>query len=100
MKNNFLFVANFSNIFYNVVSILIGIMLIVFGVFKIIKNKKIAFAVICFIHGALFMGFGIAGFFFPDKYSFIPILAMLAFSITMIICYILMNPKVDKNNKK
>lgn len=100
MKNNFLFEANFSNIFYNVVSILIGIILIAFGILKIVKNRKIAFAIVCFIHSILFLGFGVAGFFFPDKYSFIPILSMLAFAITMILCYILMNKKEDNSDKK
>ena len=100
MKNNFLFEANFSNIFYNVLSIIIGLILIVFGILMIVKNKKILFAIVCFIHAILFIGFGVAAFFFPDKYSFIPILSMLAFTITMILSYLLLYKNNNQENKK
>ena len=69
MKNNFLFVATFSNIFYNVVSILIGIMLIVFGVFKIIKNRKQTTDNIATILIPILNERTLASFIFDESYS-------------------------------
>ena len=81
------------NIFYNVVSILIGLIVLSFGIIKIIKEKKLLFPIICMIHSVLFIGFGILGFFVPEEYSYIPILAILAFVITLIIFFLTIGKK-------
>ena len=44
--NNFLEVV-WINIFYNIVSILIGLIVLSFGIIKIIKEKKLLFSIIC-----------------------------------------------------
>ncbi len=86
-----------NNIFYNVVSIIIGIALIFFGAFNMRKHK-ILFSIFIFIHAVLFLLAGIGGFFLPDKYQYITILAMLALCITMAIVMLLLK-KEDKNKK-
>ena len=89
-------------IFYNICSITIGLLLIYFGIFSIVKMKKVLFAILTFVHALLFIGFGIFGFCLPkefEEYSFIVILAMLAFSITEILCFILLG-KTEKGPEK
>lgn len=85
-----------TNIFYNVVSILVGIIVLIFGIVKIVKDKKLLFPIICIIHALLFIGFGILGFFIPEYYSFIPILALLAFVITLIVFFLTIGKKEKK----
>lgn len=77
-----------DNIFYNIVSIAIGVILIVFGIVKIIK-KPMSIGIISIVHGLLFVGFGIYGFFIPKEYQFITILSMLAIAVTMILSLLL-----------
>lgn len=90
--NNFLEVV-WINIFYNIVSILIGLIVLCFGIIKIIKEKKLLFPIICIVHSILFIAFGILGFFVPEEYSFIPILAILAFVITLIVFFLTVGKK-------
>ena len=88
-------------LFYNICSILVGIILIIFGVFTLIKKNKILFAVLSFVHAALFIAFGILGFFVVDtEYEPITILAMLAFTITYIICILTLYKKEPKKQNK
>lgn len=77
-----------NNIFYNVVSIVIGVILISFGIVQIVKHI-IGVGIISLIHGVLFLGVGISCFFLPEKYQFITILSMLALAITMILTLLL-----------
>ncbi len=89
------------NLFYNIASVLIGILLIFFGVMTLMKKKKIAFSVLTFIHAALFIGFGILGFtLMGTEYEVITILAMLAFTITFLIVMLTLYKKelVKKDN--
>ena len=90
--NNFLEVV-WINIFYNIVSILIGLIVLSFGIIKIIKEKKLLFSIICIVHSILFIAFGILAFFVPEEYSFIPILAILAFVITLIVFFLTVGKK-------
>ena len=90
--NNFLEVV-WINIFYNIVSILIGLIVLCFGIIKIINEKKLLFPIICIAHSILFIAFGILGFFVPEEYSFIPILAILAFVITLIVFFLTVGKK-------
>jgi hypothetical protein len=86
-------------IFYNILSITIGTILIYFGIATILKKKKLLFGILTLIHAVLFIGFGIFGFLLPEEYknySFIVILAMLAFSLTEIICFLLLYKKEEK----
>ncbi len=74
------------NLFYNIASVLVALLLIGFGIMTLIRKKKIAFCVLTFVHGALFLGFGILGFFLMNtEYEVMTILAMLAFTITYLI---------------
>ncbi len=86
---------NTNNIFYCVASIIIGILLIIFA-FLNKKAKRVVFMIITLIHALLFIGFGIWGFFIPTQYESITILAILAFSITMIIFLLLFKRKDTK----
>ena len=85
-------------IFYNILSIVIGPILIYFGIFSIVKKKKLLFGILTLIHAVLFVGFGIFGFLLPEEYkdySFIVILAMLAVTLTEIICFVLLYKKEE-----
>ncbi len=77
-----------DNIFYNIVSIVIGVILIGFGMVKIIK-KPLSLGIISLIAGILFVGTGVGGFFVPKEYGFITILAMLAIAVVMIFVLLL-----------
>lgn len=92
---NIFLTFSWTNVFYNIVSILIGIIVLVFAIIKIVKEKRILFPVICIIHSLLFIGFGVGGFFFPEKYDFIPILAILAFVITLIVFFLTIGKKKE-----
>lgn len=84
-----------NNIFYNIASILIGLVFIPYIILNVKKNK-IYQTVVYSILSVLFLFFGIYGFFLPKEYEYISILAMLAFSILGILFYLLTNKK-DKN---
>ncbi|MCR5647652.1 MAG: hypothetical protein K6F81_05155 [Acholeplasmatales bacterium] len=90
---NYFLEVTWSNIFYNVVSIIIGLIVLTFGIVKIVKEKKLLFPIMCIVHALLFIAFGILGFFVPEKYDFLPILAILAFTITLIICFLTIGKK-------
>jgi len=77
-----------NNIFYNIISIVIGIILIVFGIIELIRHNK-SMGIISLIHGILFIGFGTYGFFVPKEYEFITVLSMLALAVTMIFALLL-----------
>ena len=85
------------NIFYSTASIIVGLLLLLFGFYQLIKMKRRLIGILAIIHSILFIGFGVYGYFISKKYEFIVILAMLAFAITMIICLLLFFKK-DKNN--
>ena len=97
------------NIFYDIVSIFVGILFVLFGIFQI-KKQSILFSVLVFIQSVGFLVAGIGGFFLPKAYEYITILAMLAFCITMGITLLLLYKKtekttshkktLDKSNKK
>lgn len=82
-----------NNIFYNIVSIVVGVILIVFGILQIVKKKKLAIGIVAIVHSVLFIFLGISCFFLPDEYQFITILGMLAITITMILSLLLINIK-------
>lgn len=84
-----------NNIFYNIASILIGLIFIPYIILNVKKNK-IYQTVVYSILSVLFLFFGIYGFFLPKEYEYISILSMLAFSILGILFYLLTNKK-EKN---
>lgn len=84
-----------NNIFYNIASILIGLVFIPYIILNVKKNK-IYQTVVYSILSVLFLFFGIYGFFLPKEYEYISILSMLAFSILGILFYLLTNKK-EKN---
>ena len=89
-------------LFYNICSILVGLILIFFASFTLVKTqfKKKLFSILTYVHAALFIGFGILGFFLVDtEYESITILAMLAFTITYLIIMLTLYKKETKNNK-
>ena len=52
-----------SDIFYSILSILMGLILIIFAIIQLVKKNKKLFPIVVIIHGLLFLGFGILGFF-------------------------------------
>lgn len=84
-----------SDIFYSILSILVGCLIITFGIIKLVKTDKKLFPIVCIIHGLLFVGFGILGFFVPEKYNYITILAIVAFGLTLIISFLTIGKKKD-----
>ncbi len=88
-----------GNAFYNIFGIVLGLMLLYFGIVKLIKEKTKLFSILTIIHSGLFIFFGIFGFFLPKEYEFLTILALLAFSITMAIIMLTLY-KGKKTNKK
>ena len=90
-------------IFYNIASITVGLILIYLGIICIIKKDKKPFGITTLVNSVFFIGFGIFGFFLYgdlEVYSFIVILAMLAFSIFEILLFLLLYKKEDTVNKK
>lgn len=87
------------NIFYNIFSIIIGIVLILFFVFNLRKNK-LYMSIVSIVHGIVFIIAGISGFFIPKEYGYITILWMLALCITMAISIVLNKngDKIEANN--
>lgn len=79
-----------SNIFYNVVSIIIGLILIPFGIITMIKQKKIAFSLLTIVDGILLIFFGVYGFFLAKEYGYITILSILAFVVIQIVAILTM----------
>lgn len=77
-----------DNIFYNIVSIAVGVILIGFGGYRIVK-KPLSLGIISLVHGLLFVGAGTGGFFVPKEYGFITVLSMLALAVTMILSLLL-----------
>lgn len=82
-----------GNIFYNSVSILVGIILICYFIINIVKKHIIGFSIFGIVFGALFLGLGIFGFFLPKEYEVITVLGMLALCIIMIIVLLLLKNK-------
>ena len=89
-------ILSIHNIFYSTISIIIGILLLVFAFYQIIKMKRRLIGILAIIHSILFIGFGFYGYFIPKKYEFIIVLALLAFTITMIISLLLFFKKENK----
>ena len=87
-----------SDIFYSILSILMGLILIIFAIIQLVKKNKKLFPIVVIIHGLLFLGFGILGFFVPEKYNFITILAIVAFGITLIISFLTIGKKDKLTN--
>jgi Ca2+/Na+ antiporter len=88
------------NVFYNIVSILIGIIILVFSIITYVKKKKLLFLILSVIHSVLFVGFGILGFILMGtEYEYITILSMLAFCITYLIVLLVVYKKEPKENK-
>ena len=87
-----------SDIFYSILSILMGLILIIFAIIQVVKKNKKLFPIVVIIHGLLFLGFGILGFFVPEKYNFITILAIVAFGITLIISFLTIGKKDKLTN--
>lgn len=87
-----------DNIFYNIVSIVVGLILTYFGISNFKSSKKL-FSILTFIHSVLFLGFGITGFFLPKEYQYITVLAMLAFCITMGITILVLKKPLEKKDK-
>ena len=89
-------ILSVHNIFYSSVSILIGILLFAFGIYQFFKGNRKLLGIISIIHSLLFIGFGVYGYIIPKKYEVIIVLALLAFTITMIITLLLLFKKDDK----
>lgn len=88
------------NLFYNIASIIVGLLLIAFGIFTLLKKKKVLFCILTFIHSAFFIGFGIFGFFLANTdYEMMSILSMLAFTITYLLVMLTLYKKEPKNKE-
>ena len=87
-----------SDVFYSILSIIMGLILIIFAISQLVKKNKKLFPIVVIIHGLLFLGFGILGFFVPEKYNFITILAIVAFGITLIISFLTIGKKDKLTN--
>ena len=87
-----------SDVFYSILSIIMGLILIIFAISQLVKKNKKLFPIVVIIHGLLFLGFGILGFFVPEKYNFITILAIVAFGITLILSFLTIGKKDKLTN--
>lgn len=92
-------------LFYNIASILLGLLLIYYAIVTIVKNKKTLFGSLSLGVAALFIGFGIFGFVLPEEYgnySFIVVLGMLLCTIIEILLFLTLNKKepVKRNGNK
>ena len=78
-----------NNIFYNSACILMGTLLIIYPVYRLVKHLFDKKDLIMLLFSIPYLFLGIYGFFIPKEYEFIPVLAMLAFAVTMILSFLL-----------
>ena len=82
-----------GNIFYNVSSLLLGIMIFFYGVMSYTKGKNVLILSLAILHSILLIASGIVGFIIPEDYSYIIIICMFTFTLS----YILVLIFLDKN---
>ena len=83
-------------IFYNIVSLVLGLLVAYYAIQTLIKKKLKLFSILSIGVALLFVAFGIFGFCLPkeyEQYSFIVILGMLLSSIIEIILFMTLNKK-------
>ena len=85
-----------SIIFYNIASIVLGVIIICYGIFGFIKDKKPLNLTLAIIHFLGLVATGIVGFMINEDYSYIIIVIMFALTIGYIIILI----TLEKNQKK
>lgn len=92
-------------IFYNIVSLVLGLILAYYAITTIVKRNKKLFGILSLVIAVLFEGFGVFGFCLPkeyEEYSIIVILGMLVCAIFEIILFLTLNKKeeVKRNGNK
>ena len=88
-------------IFYNITAIVVGLLLIYYGIYSLTKKNKKVFGILTLVISFFYIGFGIWGFFL-NEYQFIVILGFVAFTLIEIIFFLLFNKKenVTRNGNK
>ncbi|MCR5350778.1 MAG: hypothetical protein K6E20_07300, partial [Acholeplasmatales bacterium] len=79
-----------------ITSIIIGIILLAFGIYQFFIGHKKLLGLISAFHSLLFLCIGIFGLVVPKKYDLVITLLMLAFTITMIISLMVLFKKENK----
>jgi hypothetical membrane protein len=88
-----------SIIFYNIVSIITAILVVLYSV-NLYKCKKVLFGIASNILSALLLATGIVGFIVPENYEFIVIMVMLVLCLGMVCIYVFSaKKKKDKCDK-
>lgn len=89
-----------DNIFYNVVSFIVGALVIFYTIFNF-KEIKLIFKSLLIVYSVMFIGLGIAGFIVPEKYSVFIIIGFLVFAIASVATLVVSNKwKEAEENKK
>lgn len=79
-----------DNIFYNVVSFIVAILVIFYTIFNF-KDIKLIFKSLLFVYAFMFIALGIAGFIVPEQYSVFIIIGFLVFAIASVATLIVSN---------
>lgn len=90
-----------ENIFYNIVSFILGLLAILYIALNW-KNNKIIFRALLIVYGIIFIGLGVAGFIVPEKYGVFLIIGMLFLVIATVATLVVSNKwnEAEKNKER
>ncbi len=90
-----------GNLFYNIVSFILGILAILYISLNW-KNNKIIFRALLIVFGTLFIGLGVSGFIVPEKYGVFLIIGMLFLVIATVATLVVSNKwnEAEKNKER
>ena len=89
-----------GNIFYNVVSLILGIMICAYSFMSFTKEKKILLLSLGILHSLLLIASGVVGFIIPEDYSYIIIICMFTFTISYILVLVFLDKSKDSKKEK
>ena len=89
-----------GNIFYNVISLILGIMICAYSFMSFTKEKKILLLSLGILHSLLLIASGVVGFIIPEDYSYIIIICMFTFTISYILVLVFLDKSKDAKKEK
>ncbi len=87
-----------SLLFYNIASISLGVIILIYNIISFARFKRVLVFLLGIMHSLLLLGGGITGFFIPEDYSYIIIIALLVIAISYILVLIFIDKKREKRN--
>ena len=89
-----------GNIFYNVASLILGIMICAYSFMSFTKEKKILLLSLGILHSLLLIASGVVGFIITEDYSYIIIICMFTFTISYILVLVFLDKSKDSKKEK